>query len=107
MENLKKVTALVQNILEGDVQARNSDSFLYLKVLERFDQHFGYDLHDMSIVSFLLNMKEMGVPPFESVRRARQKVQAAFPHLAACDKVAEMRGINETTYREYAREDLQ
>lgn len=99
----KAVTKLVQHILETDERARNSDSFLYMKVLTAIGTEKGIDIHSMPITVFLLNLREFGFPPFESVRRARQKIQAKHPELAACDAVRAFRGENEAKYREYAR----
>lgn len=103
--DLKTVTGIVKKILETDEQSRNSDSFLYFRVLEHYGNRNNIDIHNMSIPHFLLNMSQLGVPPFESVRRTRQKVQAANPWLAACDKVEAMRDANEQAYRAYALEE--
>lgn len=103
MYDLKNTTALVKSILEHDKQCRNSDSFLYLKVLEIVGQKKGIDIHSMSIPYFLINMSGTAFPPFESVRRARQKLQEHHPELAACNAVADFRAVNEDGYREYAR----
>ena len=101
---LKNTKALVKAILEEDERARNSDSFLYLQVLIRLGEGKGLDrvLHYVSI--FLLHMAEWGFPPFESVRRSRQKLQAEFPELSANEKIAEQRAENEEAFREFARE---
>lgn len=100
MKQLNSVKALVKTILEEDEQTRNSDSFLYLRLLERIDKAIlTVPVHD-----FLLGMGLWGIPPFESVRRARQKVQAECPWLAACDKVKEYRAENEEEYIDFARE---
>lgn len=99
MENLNSTKALVKSILEQDEQARNSDSFLYFRLLERIDKA----LLTVSVHDFLLGMSLNGIPPFESVRRTRQKVQAECPWLAACDRVKEFRAVNEEIYREFAR----
>lgn len=103
---LKNTTALVKAILEEDQRARNSDSFLYLQVLIRLGEGKGLDrvLHYVSI--FLLHMAEWGFPPFESVRRARQKVQAEYPELSANSKVAAHRAENEEAFRQFAREGV-
>ncbi len=103
---LRNTTALVKAILEEDERARNSDSFLYLQVLIRLGEGKGLDrvLHYVSI--FLLHMAEWGFPPFESVRRARQKLQAEFPELSANKNVAEQRAENEEAFREFAREGV-
>lgn len=103
MTDLKTTTALVKALLEQYKQCRNSDSFLYLKVLEVIGMRKGIDIHSMSIPNFLLNMSGTAFPPFESVRRARQKIQEHHPELGACKAVADARAVNEDGYREYAR----
>ena len=103
MLDLKNTTALVKSILEQDKQCRNSDSFLYLKVLSVTAKQKGIDLEKMTVPYFLLNLHGAGLPPFESVRRARQKIQEHNPHLAACKAVEGFRAENESAFREYAR----
>lgn len=99
MRELKKVKDIVTSVLAENEKSRNSDSLLYLKVLQTVDK----DLLDMPVSEFLANMSELNVPPFESVRRARQKAQAENPSLSACPKVAEYREANEEVYRQFAR----
>lgn len=106
MLDLKNTTALVKSILEQDKECRNSDSFLYLKVLTTVGKQKGIDIEKMSIPYFLLNLHGAGLPPFESVRRARQKLQAAHPELAACELVEGFRAENEAQYRAYAVGDM-
>lgn len=103
MYDLKNTTALVKSILEQDKTARNSDSFLYLKVLSVVAAQKGINLNFVSVPDFLMNLQGVEFPPFESVRRARQKLQAAFPELAACEAVEGFRDENEHLYRAYAR----
>lgn len=105
MNELKKTSHIVKAILEEDVQARNSDSYLYLKVLDHIANRESIFLAGMPVPYFLENMHNLGFPPFESVRRTRQKIQADFPALAACEKVAAMRKENEAEYRAFARGD--
>ena len=106
MSELKATTRLVKEILEKDKQARNSDSFLYFRVLEYHGEAKGVDIHSMSIPNFLLNMADYGFPAFETVRRTRQKVQAEFPELDAEERVRAWREANEEEYREFAIDDL-
>ena len=102
MNDLKTTTKLVKAILEEDKQTRNSDSYLYLKVLDHIAHRDGIFLAGMPVPYFLENMHTLGFPPFESVRRTRQKIQASFPELAACDEVEAMRAAQEYEYRAYA-----
>ena len=103
MNDLKNTTALVKALLEEYKQCRNSDSFLYLKVLSVTGNRKGIDIETMSVPYFLLNLHGTAFPPFESVRRARQKIQEHNPHLAACEAVEDFRADLETEYREFAR----
>ena len=101
---LKNTKALVKAILETDQRARNSDSFLYMKVIEYLDEIHGSNLSKMTVGCFLNNMGILKAPSFETVRRTRQKLQAAFPELASSKAVADQRADNEAKYREFARE---
>ena len=104
LSNTKKI---VTSILEDDEKARNCDSYLYLKVIERLAPEKGYEptiFMEMPVSYFLSNMQNEGFPLFETVRRTRQKVQAECPHLAACRKVKAFREENEEIFREFAKE---
>ena len=107
MRDLKTTKGIVTYILEHDEKARNSDNHLYLQVLRvinvnRFDIE---PISFVSVVDFLetLNKADCPYPGFETVRRARQKVQAEYPHLAASERVQEFRAENEADFREFAR----
>ena len=104
MKNVLNTTAnLVKVVLQEEPQTRSSDNLLYLKVIERIAEEKGIDLENFSVPYFLKNMSFMYFPPFESVRRARQKIQAQHPELSAKAKVQAQRKINEAEYREFAR----
>lgn len=106
MNDLKTTTALVKSILEQDKQCRNSDSFLYLKVLSVIGNQKGIDIEKMSIPYFLLNLHGAGFPGFETVRRTRQKLQQHHPELAASEAVEGFRAVNEQEFRAYAVGDV-
>ena len=106
MLGLKNTTALVKSILETDVDSRNSDSHLYLKVLQTVGKEKGVDINYVSVVWFLSSLAGTTFPPFESVRRARQKLQRRYPELAASKEVQEFRAENEEVYEQYATSTL-
>jgi hypothetical protein len=103
MYDLKSTKALVKAILEEDEKARNSDSLLYLKVLSVVAAKKQIRLDAISVPHFLSCLSGTEFPPFESVRRARQKIQAAHPELSACERVEGFRAENEAEYRAFAR----
>lgn len=100
---LKTTTDIVKAILQGHEKARNSDDYLYYLVCHIFGRENGYDVEHMSLGYFLVNRSKMEMPAFETVRRARQKLQQKYPELCGNDKVTGQRKLNEELYREYAR----
>lgn len=103
MKDLKSTKELVQILLEKNPKTRNSDSYLYLCVLNVIAQKRNINLSKISVPQFLLNLSISPFPPFESVRRARQKLQRAFPHLSANAEVEVLRDEQEEAYLEFAR----
>ncbi len=103
-QQLNNTKTLVQTLLETDRKARSSDSYLYLRVLRIVAISKGIDLNSLTVPDFLENMREMGFPCFETVRRNRQRLQAENPSLAADKFTAEKRTENETVYNAFAKE---
>lgn len=103
-DNLYSLSQIVREVLKQDERARNNDSFLYFRVIGIVGGIKGVDVYHMPVARFLLNIKEMGIPQFESVRKTRQKIQHNDPELAACKAVSELRQGKEREFREYARD---
>ena len=106
MLNLYKTSEIVKEVLETIPETRNSDSYLYLKVLEYISEKEGYGLKFMTVQYFLENISFYGFPPSESVRRARQKLQAKYPHLRGNSVVGAHRAAREEEHRAYAKSEL-
>ena len=105
MTELLTTTQLVQTVLLHEKQARNSDSFLYLKVLEHIAEEKGIDLQNLTVPDFLSSLNILPFPGFETVRRSRQRLQALNPLLAASDEVESFRADKEKEYRAFALGD--
>lgn len=95
--------ALVLEILKASPRARNSDNYLLYAVYATVGKRHGIDIDKMSVPTFFLHLKEYGFPSPETVRRTRQKLQAAYPELAGDEQVEGYRAYNEEKYRDYAR----
>lgn len=104
--NIVNISALVKSILEQDQRARNSDSFLYLRVLKHIESEQREKLNGVTVFDFLLNLQGKVYPCFESVRRSRQKIQREYPELAASEEVQAYRAENEAEVRAYARSEV-
>lgn len=103
IEQLKTTSKIVLRILETEPQTRNSDSYLYLKVLEYYDNMYDACMRKLPIETFLINMGKYKIPNFETVRRSRQKVQRKYPDLAACKTVQAYKDENEQAYRAFTK----
>lgn len=100
---LQTTTELVYEILLRCPEARNSDNVLYLQVLKEKGLQKGINLENMSVLSFFMKIKELGVPSIETVGRCRRKIVEQHPELAGNDTVEGFRKANEETFKEYAR----
>lgn len=94
--NLLTIKQLVTQLLEEDEKCRNNDNHLILQVCKKKNPMvFGMNFADV-----INNADELGIPPFESIRRTRALVQSERPELCACDVVDRYRAQNEMVYRE-------
>lgn len=98
LKELKTTHDIVKHILSENPHARNSDSFLIVKVYS----YIMPEVVTMPFYTVMASQKEFGLPSPETIRRTRQKLQAEFPELSANDKVAAGRMENEESFREYA-----
>lgn len=98
-EKLNTTKALVKSILENNKETRNSDMLLYYEICKTLNK----SALEAPFAFVILKLDKLKIPPFESVRRSRQKIQAECPWLAASDDVELFRAENEEAYRDFAR----
>lgn len=104
---LKTTYDLVKGILTEDERTRNNDGILYCRVCEIIGARVGLNLDNMSVTRFFYNLSSLtAFPAPETVRRARQKIQATYPELAASERVQRARTANEVDYRAFARMEV-
>ena len=106
MDELKNTAKLVKKILEKDNHARNNDDYLYYLVCKEILQKNGIDIKTIPFETALLWRKVYKLPPFETVRRARQKIQAEIPELASTIKVQKAREEKITDFRGFALSNI-
>lgn len=104
MDNLRNTKNLVRKALESSINARNSDNYLYYLICKAIMLSKGVDISTISFKEGLLLRKQYGLPNYETVRRARQKLQQENPDLAATAEVEAERAIREEAFREFVRE---
>jgi hypothetical protein len=98
--HLKELELMVWELLRDSKRSRNSDTFLILKVADRLGHNITARVKDgHRIVTWELDLDAM--PSFESITRARRKIQAGGQFLPTDPKVCRQRRIKEATMREY------
>ena len=100
MRDLYRIQDLVQDILEKDADARNSDTYLYHEVCKRVNK----EVLSVPFGAVLNDFNSYKVPNIESVGRARRKLQAQFPDLKATKLVADGRLERQIMFEEYSKE---
>lgn len=97
-ERLKNIEKVVEEILRKDNLAKTDDCYLILEVVRKL---YPYDV-GKTFATVMFEAKNKGIN-FESITRARRKVQEKYPELKD-GETAEIRNQEQEEYRKYARE---
>ena len=105
MIELATIKAIVKDTLKQCPQTRNSDSLLYLAVIQKVGlmNNPTFDITSLTVPYFLQNIDYLGLPHFETVRRTRQKVQAEHPELQGNARARRKRALLEKEYKKFAK----
>ncbi len=98
-KELNQTMSMVKDILTHYPIARDSDTYLYLRVVKKLNP----DCLNKPFVDVISNLSELGLPCFETVRRSRQKIQQDHPALRGSEKYEKFRADNEEIFKEFAR----
>lgn len=96
LKNLEKV---VKEILENDEYSRKDDCYLILEVIRKM---FPYEV-GKTFATVMFNAKNKGIS-FESITRARRKIQRKHPELKD-NEISEIREAEQEEYKQYAKEE--
>lgn len=92
-------TEFVSQILTEEDDSRNSDHVLYYYVCGDILWNKGIDIDKVDFARMFLHPDKNGLPQFESVSRARRKLQHDFPELAGNAQVSMQRSMNADAVR--------
>ena len=96
---LKNLEKIVTEILQDDELARKDDCYLILEVIRKL---YPFEV-GKTFANVMFNAKSKGIS-FESITRARRKIQRKFPELK--DKeISEIRNAEQDEYIEFSKED--
>lgn len=83
MEQANTVESRVLEILKECPKSRYDDMLL---ILHYYNRYGILRAGDLPLEDIVFNYKSYGLPCFESIRRARQRVQSMFPELSRHSK---------------------
>ena len=98
-EEIKSTQGLVESVLIKYKKARNSDDYLYLKVIAKVNPQ----VVSMPFINVMQNTRALGLPPYETVSRIRRKLQETHPELWSDKKIKAYREEAEKDFEDYAR----
>ena len=99
MSRVREVTPKVFDVLKKFPETRSSDKELILIVYQKY-----YGITPLSTFNSVMKRKDL--PSFESIRRARQRIQEYYPDFRAKEPVESKRIAEQEDYIEYSREEL-
>lgn len=99
-KNIQKIEERVLNILITYPDARGSDFVLYARYLQEYNP----ELNGVGLIYALTEAKRLNMPNYETITRARRKVQERIPDLKPPKAAQKKRAASERAFREYARE---
>lgn len=98
----RKVQEVVRAVMICDFETRNNNDRLVMAVYQQYAFEMGINLDDKSFHSVMLHRKEWRFPSYESITRARRKLQEQDESLRSDDNIQAMRELREEEYREWA-----
>lgn len=99
-QNPKSVEEKVRYILLNHPETRTNDFVLYAHYILEFHP----DLKNAGLLYALTHAAALGMPNYESITRARRKLQNMHHELRPTGETQERRAERERTFRSYAKE---
>ncbi len=99
MDSLRNIEGKVRVILEKHPQTRNDDMLLYYFYCNK---HATVPVGGLPFEMVMKNYKAFLIPCFESIRRARQKLQAKCPELGCSVSARRVRQKQQERYKAYS-----
>lgn len=100
MGKINKVEKVVKFVLENSKQSRE-DNFILVYLVYR---SLYIDVNELTFQHIMLNHKALKLPSFESITRARRKLQSKYDYLKPNNNVLNNRFVEEKKYISYSKE---
>ena len=91
----KNLIYIIEGLLRENARARDDDAYLYAKVCNRLNP----EAMRVPFVVVISQLKDYGLPGYDTVTRLRRRIQSEHPELRASDQVEDWRAEKETKAR--------
>lgn len=98
MKNMRKLEGVVKSTLEISKESREDDFLLVCMVYGELNGAVKYKNFEY----VMKNHKILGLPSFESITRARRKLQSKYSYLKPSKKTQSARASEEMLFRDYS-----
>ena len=98
MRDMRKLENIVRHVLEESREARDDDFLLIFKVYKIINESVIYK----DFRQVMRDHAEFRLPSFESITRARRKIQKECPELRSSKRSREIRAAEQDAFYDYA-----
>lgn len=96
---IRQTKAIVEKVLNDKPETRDCDALLFVEVIRYIDP----DAVNLPIYKLMPRCTDEGdLPPFETMRRTRQKIQEQNPYLGPSKEVKSLRKVKEHKFFDFA-----
>lgn len=96
---IRQTKAIVEKVLNEKPETRDCDALLFVEVIRSIDP----EAVELPIYKLMPRCTDEGdLPPFETMRRTRQKIQEQNPNLRASNDVVLLRAVKEHKFFDFA-----
>lgn len=88
---------IVHEVLTTYKATRDSDDLLMAVIYYKY-----YNISNEPFISIMKHRKEYKLPSYESISRARRKIQELYPDLQGTERIKRIRSKEEADYIDYA-----
>ena len=97
--DISSTKKIVERVMDEKPETRDSDALLFIEVIRSIDP----EAIKLPFAKVICRCSDDGdFPPFETVRRTRQKIQEQNPNLRASNDVVLLRAVKEHKFFDFA-----
>lgn len=103
MKKILITADLVKRLLEEKPETRSDDYLLWAETILATMRESECPLNNLNMIYVLKHIRELKIPDFGTVGRARRKLQEKYPELRGSERVRKGRAKREVAFKGFAK----